>query len=50
MKIAYACSSADYKISSASGTIFEGMSCDKPYRIFDLIDCEPEIVAYSCPT
>ena len=50
MKITYACSSTDYKISSTSGAIFEGVSYDKAYRILGLIDCEPEIVAYSGPT
>ena len=50
IKIAYACSSTDYKISSASGAIFEGVSYDKAYKILGLIDCEPEIVAYSGPT
>ena len=50
MKVAYACSSTNYKISSASGAIFKGVRCDKAYRILDLIDCEPEIVEYSGPT
>ena len=50
MKIAYAYSSTDYKISSASDATFEDVSYDKAYRILGLIDCEPKIVAYSGPT
>jgi hypothetical protein len=50
IKIAYACSSTDYNISSASGAIFEGVSYDKAYMILGLINCEPKIVAYSGPT
>ena len=50
IKIAYACSSTNHKISSASGANFEGVSYDKAYMILGLIDCEPEIVAYSGPT